>query len=48
MAGRRVMRELADLIAGRGKPGMIISDNVTDLTNNAMLAWSMRNNAARL
>ncbi|MEH6759360.1 MAG: integrase core domain-containing protein [Parasphingorhabdus sp.] len=27
ISGRRVVRELADLIAERGKPGMIVSDN---------------------
>ena len=27
ISGRRVVRELADLIAQRGKPGMIVSDN---------------------
>ena len=28
ISGRRVVRELTDLIAERGKPGMIVSDNV--------------------
>ena len=36
--GRRVVRELADLIAERGKPKMIVSDNGTELTSNAVLA----------
>ena len=36
----RVVRELGDLIAVRGKPGMIVSDNGTELTSNAVLAWS--------
>jgi putative transposase len=35
----RVVRELTQLIAQRGKPGMIVSDNGTDLTSNAVLAW---------
>jgi transposase InsO family protein len=39
ISGRRVVRELAKLIAGRGKPGMIVSDNFTELTSNAVLAW---------
>ena len=39
ISGRRVVRELADLIAERGKPGMIVSDNGTELTSNAVLAW---------
>ena len=37
--GRRVVRELADLIAERGKPGMIVSDDGIELTSNAVLAW---------
>ncbi len=37
--GSRVVRELADLIADRGKPSMIVSDNGTELTSNAVLAW---------
>ena len=39
ISGRRVVRELADLICERGKPGMIVSDNGTELTSNAVLAW---------
>ena len=39
IARRRVVRELAELIAERGKPGMIVSDNGTELTSNAVLAW---------
>jgi putative transposase len=39
ISGRRVVRELADLIAERGKPGMIVSDNGTELTSNAVLVW---------
>jgi transposase InsO family protein len=34
-----VVRELIDLIAVRGKPGMIVSDNGTELTSNAVLEW---------
>lgn len=33
-------RELAELIARRGKPGMIVSDHGTEFTSNAILAWS--------
>nr|WP_184504157.1 IS3 family transposase [Sphingomonas endophytica] len=40
ISGRRVVRELADLIVERGKPKMIVSDNGTELTSNAVLAWS--------
>ena len=39
ISGRRVMRELTELIAQRGRPGMIVSDNGTELTSNAVLAW---------
>jgi putative transposase len=40
MSGRRVARELTTLIEQRGKPGMIVSDNGTEFTSNAMLAWA--------
>jgi Transposase and inactivated derivatives len=40
ISGRRVARELTALIERRGKPGMIVSDNGTELTSNAILAWS--------
>jgi hypothetical protein len=33
------VRELTELITQRGKPGMIVSDNGTELTSNAVLAW---------
>jgi transposase InsO family protein len=39
ISGRRVVRELSELIRHRGKPGMIVSDNGTELTCNAVLAW---------
>ena len=39
ISGGRVVRELTELIAQRGKPGMIVSDNGTELTSNAVLAW---------
>ncbi len=39
ISGHRVVRELTRLIAQRGKPGMIVSDNETELTSNAVLAW---------
>lgn len=39
ISGRRVVRELTDLIAERGRPGMIVSDNGTELTSNVVLAW---------
>jgi len=40
ISGKRVVRELGDLIAERGAPKMIVSDNGTELTSNAVLAWS--------
>jgi transposase InsO family protein len=40
ISGRRVVRELTDLIIRRGKPGMIVSDHGTEFTSNAILAWS--------
>jgi putative transposase len=40
ISGRRVARELTQLIARRGKPGMIVSDHGTEFTSNAILAWS--------
>ena len=44
--GRRVARELTALIDRRGKPGMIVSDNGTEFTCNAMLTWSEDNQIA--
>ena len=40
ISGRRVARELTTLIGRRGKPGMIVSDNGTEFTSNAILAWA--------
>jgi len=40
ISGVRVARELTAIVARRGKPGMIVSDNGTELTSNAILAWS--------
>jgi len=39
ISGRRVARELSAIIERRGKPGMIVSDNGTELTSNAILDW---------
>ena len=39
ISGRRVARELTAIINRRGNPGMIVSDNGTEFTCNAMLAW---------
>jgi len=40
ISGRRVARELEDLIERRGRPEMIISDNGTELTSNAILTFA--------
>lgn len=40
ISGRRVARELDRVIAVRGRPGTIVSDNGTEFTSNAILAWS--------
>ena len=40
ISGRRVARELTSLIERRGKPDMIVSDNGTEFTSNAMLSWA--------
>jgi putative transposase len=43
ISGRRVARELTAVIELRGKPGVIVSDNGTEFTSNAMLAWAQEN-----
>jgi putative transposase len=43
LSGFRVTRELDRLIAERGKPQMIVSDNGSELTSNAILAWTDAN-----
>jgi putative transposase len=43
ISGVRVARELTAIITRRGKPGMIVSDNGTELTSNAILAWAKDN-----
>ena len=40
ISGKRVARELTTLISTRGKPGMIVSDNGTEFTSNAILSWA--------
>jgi transposase InsO family protein len=40
ISGKRVARELTELIGRRGKPGMIVSDNGTEFTSNAILGWA--------
>jgi transposase InsO family protein len=43
ISGRRVARELTALIEQRGRPGMIVSDNGTEFTSNAVLGWAQEN-----
>ena len=40
ISGKRVARELTMLIRARGKPQMVVSDNGTEFTSNAMLGWA--------
>jgi transposase InsO family protein len=40
ISGKRVARELSTLIGWRGKPRMIVSDNGTEFTSNAILGWT--------
>jgi putative transposase len=40
LGGVRVARELDQLIVSRGKPKMIVSDNGTEFTSNAILGWA--------
>jgi transposase InsO family protein len=39
ISGHRVARELITIIERRGKPGMIVSDNGTELTSHAIFKW---------
>lgn len=39
LSGERVARELDTIAERRGYPCMVVSDNGTELTSNAMLAW---------
>ena len=40
LSGARVARELDRLMGDRGKPKMVVSDNGSELTSNAILAWA--------
>jgi putative transposase len=40
ISGKRVARELDEIIRRRGKPQLIVSDNGMEFTSNAMLAWT--------
>lgn len=40
LSGRRVARELDNIIRQRVRPATIVSDNGTELTSNAILGWA--------
>lgn len=40
LSGARVVRELDAIIRQRGRPDTIVSDNGTEYTSNAVLAWA--------
>jgi len=40
LSGRRVARELNQLMLQRGAPKMVVSDNGTEFTSNAILTWA--------
>ncbi|EBA09126.1 transposase [Sagittula stellata E-37] len=42
LSGHRVARELDAVIARRGRPAMVVSDNDTELTSMAILSWCQR------
>jgi putative transposase len=42
LSGLRVARELDRVIAERSRPKMIVSDNGSEFTSNAILAWADR------
>jgi len=46
LPGRRIVRVLDRLVATWGKPAMIVSDNGTELTCNAMLKWTTETSVA--
>ena len=39
ISGKRVVRVLAAIVEHRGQPCMVVSDNGTELTSRAVLAW---------
>jgi putative transposase len=42
IGGRRLARELDAIVASRGKPAVIVSDNGTEMTSRAILEWTNR------
>ncbi|MGJ5176336.1 IS3 family transposase [Bradyrhizobium oligotrophicum] len=46
LSGTRVARELDRLVTERGKPKMVVSDNGSELTSNAILTWADQSRVA--
>lgn len=46
LSGVRVARELDRLMIERGKPNMVVSDNGSELTSNAILTWADQSRVA--
>jgi putative transposase len=46
LSGVRGARELDRLMIERGKPRMLVSDNGSELTSNAILAWADQSHVA--
>ncbi|UGY29409.1 MULTISPECIES: IS3 family transposase [Bradyrhizobium] len=46
LSGTRVARELDRLMIERGKPKMVVSDNGSELTGNAILTWADQSRVA--
>lgn len=46
LSGTRIARELDAVIAQRGRPGTIVSDNGTEFTSAAILSWCQRTGIA--
>ncbi|MGY8685986.1 IS3 family transposase [Bradyrhizobium sp. UFLA05-153] len=46
LSGSRVARELDRLVIERGKPKMVVSDNGSELTSNAILTWADQSRVA--
>ena len=46
LSGTRVARELDRLMIERGKPKMVVSDNGSELTSNAILTWADQSRVA--
>lgn len=46
LSGQRVVRELNAIAADRGYPDAMVSDNGTELTRMAILAWAKQHDVA--